>query len=97
MTVFAVAKAAAGFWVMGNSEDYRRNAASCMRLADQTNDPAARAFLLDMARAWHNLANQAERNSRTDLVYETPPNPPQERPVTQQQQQIQPDKDEPKS
>jgi hypothetical protein len=82
---------------MGSSDDYRRNAANCMRLAEQTADPAAKAFLLDMARAWHNLADQAERNSRTDLVYETPPRSPQEQPVTQQQQQIQPDQDEPKS
>ena len=28
--------------------------------------------LNDMAQAWTNLANQAEKNSRLDLVYETP-------------------------
>lgn len=86
---------------MGKAEVYRRNAASCLQLVDKASDPAERAFLLDMARAWHNLANQADRNSRTDLVYETPPpraptpqaRPGPEQPVTQQQQQIQPDKD----
>ncbi len=79
---------------MRNSEEYRRNASNCLRVAERTTDLAARSTLLEMARAWHNLANQAERNSRTDLVYETPP-PPAEQPtvVLQQQQQIQPDKD----
>ena len=50
-----------------------------------------------MARAWHSLADQAERNSRTDLSYETPLHHPEpQQPVAQQQQQVQPDKDEPK-
>lgn len=82
---------------MGKSEDYRRNAASCLQLVDKTDDPAERAYLLEMARAWHNLADQVERNAATDLVYETPRTPPAppppEQPVSQQQQQIQPDKD----
>ena len=86
---------------MGKSEDYRRNAASCLQLVDKTNDPAERAYLLDMARAWHNLADQAARNSAADLVYETPPPrpPPREpqQPMTQQQQQIQPKNEEDKS
>ena len=85
---------------MGKSEDYRRNAASCLQLVDKTNDPAERAYLLEMARAWHNRAEQVERNNASDLVYETPPprppmNPPQ--PVTQQQQQIQPKSEEDES
>jgi hypothetical protein len=82
---------------MGKSEDYRRNAASCLQLVDKTDDPAERAYLLDMARAWHNLAEQVERNNAMDLVYETPPRPPPpvpQEPVTQQQQQIQPKKNE---
>ena len=81
---------------MGKADEYRRNAASCLQLVDKASDPAERTFLLDMARAWHNLANQADRNSRNDIVYETPPRAPTprppdpEQPVTQQQQQIQP-------
>jgi hypothetical protein len=83
---------------MTKSEDYRRNAASCLRIAEQTDGPAERACLLEMARAWHNLADQAARNSKADLVYETPPPRPEpQQPLTQQQQQIQPDKDEPES
>lgn len=89
---------------MGKADEYRRNAANCLQLVDKANDPAEKTFLLDMARAWHNLADQADRNSKTDIVYETPPRPPArgpppEQPVTQQQQQIQPkdanEKDEP--
>ena len=85
--------------VMGASEDYRHHAAECLRVAERTTDLTARVALLDMARAWHSLADQADRNSRVDLVYETPPPPPeQQQPVAmqQQQQQQQPDK-EPKA
>ena len=82
--------------VMGASEDYRHHAAECLRVAERTTDLAARTALLDMARAWHSLADQATRNSRADLVYETPPPPPaQQQPVAvqQQQQQQQPDQE----
>jgi hypothetical protein len=85
-------------WDMNKSEEYRHNAASCRRVAEQTDGPAEKASLREMARAWHNLADQAERNSKADLVYETPtPRPGPQQPVVQQQQQIQPGKDEPES
>ena len=78
---------------MGKPEEYRRNAASCLQLVEKTSDPAEKRFLLDMAQAWNNLADQSERNSRADLVYETPDRRPPvpEQPVAQQQQQIQPE------
>jgi hypothetical protein len=80
------------------SEEYRRTAATCLTVAEQFNDPAAKALLIGMARAWYALADQAERNSKTDLVYETPtPQPEPQQPVVQQQQQIQPATDEPES
>ena len=75
---------------MGNPEAYRHYAASCMRLAAQIGDPVQKAHLLEMARAWHNLIDQAERNSKTDLVYETPPPKAERQPIVQQQQQGQP-------
>jgi len=82
---------------MSKADEYRCNAADCIRIAERTTDLAARAELLEMARGWQALAGQAERNSRTDLVYETPPPPPEQRhPVStqqQQQQQIQPGKE----
>lgn len=79
---------------MAKSDEYRRNAASCLQLVDKTGDPGEKAFLLDMAQAWNNLADQVDRNNRTDLVYETPPSrqpPDRQQPVAQQQQQIQPE------
>jgi hypothetical protein len=74
------------------ADEYRRNAADCLRMAERTADPTARAALLDMAQSWRVLAEQADRNSTTDVVYETPPwSPPQQPVAQQQQQQIQPD------
>ena len=58
---------------MGTEAEYRQNAGQCLELADKTSDPAIRLGLIDMARAWFQLAEQAAKNSRTDLVYETPP------------------------
>jgi len=58
---------------MSNPDEYRLHAASCLRLAGQISNMTEKAALLEMARAWHNLIDQAERNSKTDLVYETPP------------------------
>jgi hypothetical protein len=75
---------------MGASEDYRHHAAECLRVAERTTDLTARVALLDMARAWHSLADQADRNSRADLVYETPPAPrAEQQPLAVQQQQQQ--------
>jgi hypothetical protein len=72
------------------ADEYRRNAVNCLRVAERTADLAARAALLDMAQSWRVLAEQADRNSANDLVYETPPRSPPQQPVAQQQQQIQP-------
>jgi hypothetical protein len=82
---------------MSRSDDYRHNAANCLAVAEQMVDPSARAVLIAMARSWHLLADQAERNSKTDLVYETPPPRPPQQPAAHQQQQIQPDNDKPES
>jgi hypothetical protein len=78
------------------SADYRLNAVNCLTVGQQTTDLGTKAKLLAMARAWFALANQADRNCQTDLVYETPrPMPKQEpeQPGAQQQQQVQPDKE----
>lgn len=55
-----------------NAAEYRSNAVNCVTVAEQSVDPAIRADLLATAHAWCTLAEQAERNSKTDLVYETP-------------------------
>jgi hypothetical protein len=44
-------------------------------MAENTPDSAHRLALMEMAQAWLHLAEQAERNGHTDLVYETPERP----------------------
>jgi hypothetical protein len=56
-----------------SSEEYRRNAARCLGVAEQLADLESKAALVEMASNWLRLAAQAEKNSKTDLVYETPP------------------------
>jgi hypothetical protein len=56
-------------------EDYRHRAAGCLRLAQQSTNSVQRASLIEMARTWLRLIDQAEKNSRCDLTYETPPQP----------------------
>jgi len=58
---------------VSNHDRYRQNAIDCLRLASETNDPGGKAVLLDLAQSWVRLADQAQKNLRTDLVYETPP------------------------
>ena len=50
---------------------YRLYAARCIRIA-QDLELDGKLILLDMAQAWLRLAEQAEKNSETALVYETP-------------------------
>jgi hypothetical protein len=47
-------------------------AARCVKLAVQITDPARKLMLIDLAATWTWRADQAEKNSQTDLVYETP-------------------------
>jgi hypothetical protein len=55
------------------AQQYRRYALECLALATRTAAPLSNVALLDMARFWARLAELAEKNSRLDLVYETPP------------------------
>ena len=45
---------------MANAEDHRRNASECLRMAQQTEDPIAKAVLLTMAERWLRLAQEIE-------------------------------------
>jgi hypothetical protein len=45
---------------MADAEDHRRNASECLRMAQQTNDPAAKSLLLTMAERWLRLAQEIE-------------------------------------
>ena len=58
---------------MDSSQRYLANAAGCLEMARDMMDTQQRLVLLDMASCWLKLARQAEKNSRADLVYETPP------------------------
>jgi hypothetical protein len=49
---------------------YRAYAARCISLAQATFDPAGKLGLLDMGRAWLDLADQAEKNGEIVVVYE---------------------------
>ena len=54
------------------SDEYRRNAIECLQLADGISATPSRLLLIHMAQAWLRLADQAERNLTTDVVYEMP-------------------------
>ena len=50
---------------------YLARARHCLDIASAL-DASRRLILLEMAQAWTRLAEQAERNRMSDLVYETP-------------------------
>ncbi len=54
------------------AEMYRGHAAHCVLLAYKRENPESKRVQLDMARIALDLAEQAEKNSQTSLVYETP-------------------------
>jgi hypothetical protein len=57
---------------VSNEERYRVHALDCIRLAGELADTKSRLALLEMAHSWLKLADQAQKNSQADLVYETP-------------------------
>jgi hypothetical protein len=69
-----------------SKDDYRDNAAECLRLASGATNPRMRASLLRMAESWLRLHDQAKKNAQLDLSYETPPRH-ESVPQPQQQQQ----------
>jgi len=71
------------------ANDYRIKAAELLARSKLERDSAARAELDHIALSYLRLADQAEKNAATDIVYETPA--PSTQPVAQQQQQLQPD------
>jgi hypothetical protein len=76
---------------LAKAKQYRRYAAECLKLLPGVSDAHRRAMFSQMATAWVNLAEQAERNAEADLIYESLDREPA-RPVVQQQQQLKPDK-----
>jgi hypothetical protein len=69
--------------------EYKQNAANCINAAATTTDFPIRASMLAMASSWLHLAEQAEKNSTADLVYETPPTRRSTQMLQQRQQQQQ--------
>jgi len=56
---------------------YRLYAANCVKIAQRISEDGSKLALLDMAQAWELLAAQAEKNSESVVVYETPDRSPQ--------------------
>lgn len=79
---------------MERGDEYRLKAAEIDARARQETNPIVRTELDKLALAYLLLAEQADSNARTDLVYETPPErpaaPQQQQEQQQQQQQSQP-------
>jgi hypothetical protein len=46
---------------MTRAEQYRRYAAQCLRVAQETSNPNDKALLLEMAQKWRELAEKTER------------------------------------
>src|SRR5438034_11539466 len=44
------------------SEEYRRHAAECLRIAESVTVAQQKVWLIDMAQAWLQLATKAEQN-----------------------------------
>ncbi len=55
-----------------NASEYRIRAKHCLDIASDMDSPR-KVILLTMAQAWLRLADQADRNRKNDVMYETPP------------------------
>jgi hypothetical protein len=77
---------------MTPAEQYRVKASEMAALARAETHPFQKAEYERLSLSYLRLADQAERNSQTDVVYETPPPVQQPQAQQQQQQQMQPDK-----
>jgi len=79
---------------VSNFEGYQRLGAECVRLAHEATDPASKALLLEMAKAWVKLAELTAKAAQHDdaataLEPAQIPAPEAPRHVVQQQQQAQ--------
>jgi hypothetical protein len=73
---------------MTRADEYRVKAGDMAALARAEVDPFQQAEYERLSLAYLRLADQADKNSYADVVYETPPQQPQRQ--VQQQQQPQP-------
>jgi hypothetical protein len=72
---------------MTTVDEYHAKANEFLAKAAREIDPLLRSEYQQLGQGYLRLAEQAERNLRSDIVYQTP-----SRPAAQQQQQIQPRK-----
>jgi hypothetical protein len=70
------------------AEEYRRRSRQCLEIARTLSPGMKRAILTDMAQTWLQLAEEQEAA--------LPPSAVEDRPVMQQQQQVQPKHDDKK-
>ena len=79
---------------MTAGDECRVRAAELHGKSKQETDPFLRGELEQLAHGYLRLAEQADRNAASDLVYESPPERPnvQQQQQPQQQQQTQPGK-----
>ena len=71
---------------MTKASEYRKKAAEFGALAHGEVIPSLKAQLESLMFSYLRLADQAERNSHNDIIYETPRRSPQAQPAQQQQQ-----------
>ena len=84
---------------MSVADEYRAKAAEMAEKAKREGDTLLRAEFEALRRNYLRLALQAEKNAKTDIVYETPRRRPPAEPdqPAQQQQQRQPKKNDPET
>jgi len=57
-------------------DEYLQRAAQCVLIAEETDDPARRVLLLEMAQAWSRLAQQVDAaNGKPDQPEPDKPEP----------------------
>ena len=61
---------------MTQADQYRSRSAELTAKARTETDPTVKAEYEALALGYRRLAEQADRNSQTDIVYETPRRPP---------------------
>jgi hypothetical protein len=79
---------------MPPGDEYCKKAAELIARSAQEPDPLQRVDLRKLAQAYLRLAEQAERNAASDIVYKTSRH---DQPNVQQQQQLQPPREDDES
>jgi hypothetical protein len=57
------------------ADEYRTKALEFLELSERASEDSVKRGLLDLSLAYLRLAQLADKNAMTDLVYESPPRP----------------------